>query len=314
MNTTHQDDKKDKTSWGEIIIEPPKKVIPAVNLGGMKPIHPSLPQVPIFMAINGPRNRGKSVLCFNLVSKKLGMYGDAFKPNNIFVWSPTAHMDKTYDELELKNHLGPEQISVGDLLNQILAAQKKHLENNNLSGVFILFDDITEVKDAWKFIETFGYTGRHYGIQGGFVAHKLSSVPRGVRTATQQWIIFQPHEQSEMEWIIESFSRRTTKEIWTIACLRAWSIDYNFVHIDFSQKEFERVYRSGFNEPLFTWEEQQQLDIKCLMQNPHPFSDPKHVEPKQWMKEWREHRKESRSRQRSRGKRNRSSTPEKLHQ
>lgn len=277
--------KESKIRWDPILIEPPKNPLPALSTLGMKPIHEDLPQIPICAAINGPRNRGKSVLCFNLVSKKPGMYGDAFKPNNLFVWSPTAHLDKTYDELKLQNHLGPEQISVQDLMVQMFSAQRKHLANDNLTGVFVLFDDITEERKAWEHIETLGYKGRHWHIHMMFVAHKLSAVPRGVRTATQQWIIFQPHEQSEMEWIIESFSRKETKPIWTMACLRAWSIDFNFVFIDFSQKEFQRIYRSGFSDPLFTWEEQQFLDIQCLMNS--PFEDPNHMEPKDWMKQWK---------------------------
>jgi len=54
---------------------------------------------------------------------------------------------------------------------------------------------------------------------------------------------------------MDMFSRQRTREIWEEALLRAWSIPYNFVYIDFERKETEEVYRSGFNDCLFTPEE-----------------------------------------------------------
>jgi hypothetical protein len=284
----NDENRKRKKSFAPIKIEVPKNKIPALSQEGMNEIHPDLPQIPFFVAVNGPRNRGKSVLAYNILSKKEGMYGNAFKPSNIFVYSPTTHLDKTFDDLELKNRWGPDQVSVEKLISDIYSQQMKHMETDNMTGVMMLFEDITKIRQAWPHIEDLGYMGRHWHIHVWYIAHKLSSIPRGVRTATQQWIIFQPHEQSELEWIIEMFSRRRTRDCWEAAVLRAWAIPHNFVYIDFEHSEFERIYRSGFDQPLFTLEEQRQLDIS-MMQS--PFKDPSHVEPKEWMKEFKKRRK-----------------------
>jgi hypothetical protein len=83
----------------------------------------------------------------------------------------------------------------------------------------------------------------------------MSSIPRGVRTQTQQWILFKPHEESERQWIMDMFSRKRTREIWEMALLRCWSQKYNFAYIDFEQEEPDLIYRSGLENPLFYPEE-----------------------------------------------------------
>lgn len=267
---------KNKRTHERINIEPPKHPPPALSMKGMGEIHPDLPQVPFFVGVNGPRKRGKSVLLYNLLQKKFGMYGKAFKENNIILYSPTNGLDGTFDDLKLKNKYGPDTCTVERLISDVYAQQEKYMETGNMTGVLMLFEDITKVRGAWPFIEDMGYTSRHRHIHVFYIAHKLSSVLRGVRTATQQWIIFKPHEQSETEWIMEMFSRKSTRHIWEAALLRAWSIKFNFAYIDYEEEEFDRIYRSGFHDPLFTPEEQAQLDPTYKIS---PFKDPDHEEP-----------------------------------
>lgn len=129
-------------------------------------------------------------------------------------------------------------------------------EANNMDDVLLVLEDVTKIRDAFVALEDLGYTGRHFGIQVLFIAHKMSSIFRGVRTQTQQWVLFEPHEQSEWQWVLEMFSRKKTQHIWEVALRRARDKPWGFVYIDFERKEFHEIYRSTFNEPLFTPQEQ----------------------------------------------------------
>jgi len=241
-------------SLSKISFDLPDEEPQSKKMAGMAPFHPDLPQVPFFVGVIGPRHSGKSVLLFNLLSKRAGMYGASFKDHNIIVYSPTKDKDPTLKQLRLKYQYGPET-DVGWLVNNIRTIQKSYMDANNMTGVLLVFDDATQLRGAWPHIESLSYTGRHDHIQVMYVAHKMSSIPRGVRTQTQQWIIYPPHEESEWQWILDMFAKNQTKAVWQNALARAWGQPYNFVIIDFEEKELDRKYRSGFHEPLFTTEE-----------------------------------------------------------
>ena len=214
----------------------------------------NLPQLPFTCIIVGPRHRGKTYLLKTILGKEKGMYGSYFEPENILLYSPTYDYDKTLHELKLKNVFKP-PIEMRTILGDIMEQQEKFREENNMNDILLVLEDITQIRGAWEVLETLGYTGRHLKIQTLAVGHKMSSIPRGVRTQTCQWILFMPNEQSEWEWILNMFSRRTTQNIWLDALRRCWKDPHNFAMIDFEQQDFDRIYRSGFNNPLFTAEE-----------------------------------------------------------
>lgn len=238
----------------EIVFDLPPEEPASKKMAGMKPFHPDLPQIPFFVGIIGPRHSGKSVFLYNLLSNRTGMYGASFKKNNIIVYSMTKDKDPTLKHLKLKNMYGP-PTSVAWLVQDIQTKQKAYLEAENMTGVLIVFDDATQLKEAWPSIEYLSYTGRHDHIHAMYVAHKMSSIPRGVRTQTQQWVIFKPHEESEWQWILDMFAKNATKAVWQNALARAWAKKHNFVLIDYEEKELDRIFRNGFHEPLFTSEE-----------------------------------------------------------
>jgi hypothetical protein len=230
--------------------EPPSK-----SLKGMKTIHPDMPQIPFFVGIIGPRHSGKSVWLFNVLGDMEGMYGASFKKDNIVLYSPTKDKDPTLKKLKLKHMYGP-PTSLEWIVNHLKSVQQGYMEANNMTGVLLVIDDATKLRNAWPSIEELSYTGRHDHIQTLYVAHKLSSVPRGVRTQTQQWILFIPHEESEKQWVYESFAPKEQIPLWRNAFMRAWHASpHNFIYIDYEEKDPNRIYRSGFHDPLFTAEE-----------------------------------------------------------
>lgn len=252
--TSATDQEKEWQHAARVEIKVPPKPPSSKNLKGMEPIHPNLPQIPFYVGIIGPRHSGKSVLLFNLLGQDKGMYGHAFKKNNIIFFSPTKDKDDTLKSLKLKWVYGP-PTDPALIVNYLQDQQKAHLDADNETGILLAFDDITQIRSAWGPLETLSYSGRHDHIHVIYVAHKMSSILRGVRTQTQQWLIYKPHEESERQWIMEMFARKRTWKVWEVALTRTWKIDYNFVYIDFECKEMDRIYRSGFNDPLFTAQE-----------------------------------------------------------
>lgn len=251
---------KSKHASGAFAIKPPPNPLPANDLDGLGPIHPDLPIPPFFIGVIGPRKRGKTVFLYSLLNpQEAGSYGSAFKKSNIVLFSPLGGQDKTLKLLDLKNMYGP-PMTVAALVQSICKDQTAHKEDDNMTGVLLVFDDITSCKEAWPSIEYLSYYSRHLHIHVMYVAHKMSSIPRGVRTQTQQWVLFKPHEESEIQWIMDMFARKRTRDIWEAALYRVWKEKFAFVYIDFEGDTMELIYRKGFHEPLFTPEEMQFID------------------------------------------------------
>jgi len=241
--------------WSRIEMKLPDKEPPSKSMKGMRELHPDLPQIPMFVAVVGPRHSGKSVLLYNLLQNYVGMYGWSFKKKNIVLYSPTKDKDPTLKELKLDHVYGPPE-TLEWLVSGLKNKQQAHMEADNMTGVLLVIDDATKLKNAWPAIEDLSYTGRHDHIQTIYVAHKMSAIPRGVRTQSQQWILFQPHEESEKQWVLESFAPREFIPIFRQAFMRAWlATPHNFIYINYEDKGNDRRYRSGFHDPLFTAEE-----------------------------------------------------------
>lgn len=237
------------------IIDPPRKQKRTVIDEYNEKINPNLPKLPFFTMIAGPRGSGKTNLICNLLDRKhKGSYANIFRPANVAVYKPTKQYDKSFDHLDLQHYYGP-NTNLRAVLVDIEKQQEQYKLDDNMLPVYLVLDDITQIKDAWIILEKLGYVGRHYGVQITAITHKLSSAPRGVRTQCQQWILFEPMEQSEVEWIYDTFASRKTKDIWAVALRRCWDIPYNFAYLNFEERDHDHIYHSGFNAPLFTPEE-----------------------------------------------------------
>lgn len=238
---------------------------------GQGVINERLPQLPFGVQIVGPRHSGKSYLLKHILGKSKGMYGSFFKKDNIVLFSPTLDFDKTLHDLKIK-HQYTTPTDVRWLVDELINQQEHYRQSDNMAPVLLVLDDVTQIRNAFVALEKLGYIGRHYNIHTVSVAHKMSSIFRGVRTQTQQWILFKPHEQSEWQWILDMFSMKRTQDLWLTALRRAWGVPFNFVYIDFERKEMQDIYRNGFNEPLFTEQEMQILE--GTNDSEEPYFDP----------------------------------------
>lgn len=222
-------------------------------------IHDDIPKPPFLFSLCGRRHSGKSVVLFNLLSDEEGMWQNAYTKDNIILVSETYPFDMTLHGLKLKKENILTNMETLDAdLQAIFKRQSEFVEDNNDRPLLIIFEDITQCLPALAKITTMGYQGRHKNVDIAYVTHKLSSIPRGARTQTQQWAIFDPVEGSERRWFYETFADNQSKEIWIAATRRAWAIPHNFVFID-REAIPERMYRNGFHDPLFTPEEYAQL-------------------------------------------------------
>ena len=205
------------------------------------------------------------------------MYGHFFRPENIILFSPTYDFDETLHHLKLKNVYTPPS-DVCDLVEDIITQQDNYKTNNNMAPVLLVLEDVTQIRNAWVAMERLGYTGRHYNIHVIAIAHKLSSIFRGVRTQCQQWILYKPHEQSEFEWILDTFSRRSTKNIWEQELKRIWAKKYEFVYINFENEK--HIYRQGFHDPIQALEA---LEVGTFVidNGQHPEEDEDSLEQKE---------------------------------
>lgn len=241
---------------------PPKRAASAAQRKGTGFIHPNLPQLPCTVLMLGPRKTGKSMTLRNMIDPtRPGSYGHALQDGNVVIYSPTKEYDDTLTSLNLKNIYGPPD-DVGMIIEDIKREQERNQLQNNMADVLLILEDCSVVPNAWSYVRTLGYSGRHYGMHTIAIAHKLTLVDRGIRTQQQQWLLFRPHEESERESILESFSAPgDSRKIWRTALYRAWKTPYNFVYIDFERGgDMTSIYRSGFNESLFLPEEMAMLD------------------------------------------------------
>jgi Poxvirus A32 protein len=230
-----------------------------------KDIHPSLFQRPFFAGNIGPRHSGKSNLLKNMLQKTKGFYGKSFG-TNICLFSTTYSEDDTLHDLEIPN-VYEEESEFPFILNHILQFQEKQTKEGNQLPVLLIFEDVTKMRGVWPILEQLAYTGRHKDIHVIYNCHKLSSIPRGVRTQTQQFCLFAPHEESEFQWYLDMLSRRSTQKIWSQALLRLFAEPYSFLTIDYERKSLADKLRKGFNEPFFTPEELQVVGI-CNQHEP----------------------------------------------
>lgn len=270
QNVKDSGDNRSKAGkWGRIQLKVPKvrKDNPFMVKFNAQ-IHPDLPKPPMLVCLCGKRNSGKSVTLANLLDTKTdGMWGKAFTKDNIILVSETYRWDLTLHGLKLPpENVLTDMSTLESDLKAIFEKQAELVEDDNDRPVLLVFEDITQCLAALNWIMSMGYKGRHLNVQIAYVAHKMSSIPRGARTQTPQWLVFNPVEGSERRWFFEMFADPKSRHIWEAACDRAWSIPYNFVYIN-REAPMENMYRSGFHDPLFTPEEFAQLF------NPKFFND-----------------------------------------
>lgn len=172
-----------------------------VNLHDTKqPAHPFPhnflpdPQKCFRMLIFSPSNSGKSNLIKNLITRKEFGYTSYYK-NNIFLFSPTIHIDPIWQNLSLpKTHLYDDWDE--KIVENIMAYASKQ------GGALLVLDDMITSSDAingkrGNLLKKLFYQGRHHKISIILVSQKLKDIPLGMRINATHVICFDLRNKNE---------------------------------------------------------------------------------------------------------------------
>lgn len=197
------------------------------------------PQKCFRLLIFSPSNSGKSNVIKNLITRPQFGYSDFYK-QNIFLFSPTIHVDPIWKDLSLpKTHLYDEWDE--RIVENILAYASKH------NGAMLVLDDMITSSDAvngkrGNLLKKIFYQGRHHKVSIILVSQKLKDIPLGMRINSTHIICFDLRNKNEEEaFLSENNYIDNLPEKYS----QATSEKYNFLYIN---KENGKAYHNFTKE------------------------------------------------------------------
>lgn len=171
-----------------------KKIVKKID----KYINDELPNPnPAFrMCVYAPSYSGKSYFINKLLTDKKYGYYKIFKPNNIYVFSPTFKSDSSYDELKDKMKKADYDNAMNyldyDKIEEIIKEQKDMKRRKQAEPVLFLIDDlITQIPSrGFSKITDLFFSGRHAFISIILTSQTFKSVPKAIRLNADSNIYF----------------------------------------------------------------------------------------------------------------------------
>jgi energy-coupling factor transporter ATP-binding protein EcfA2 len=201
----------------------------------------------------GRSGSGKSVLLSNLLTRP-EFYGTYFKPDNRFLYSPTADIDSVADEMNIpkKNRVIKDMKCKLETLWKTREQEVKRKGGAHMcEPLCVVFDDLTgnnKLQNSKVFIRYFT-AGRHLGILSFVCVHKISALKRVCRLNTNYIFIFQS-TNTEVEVLLKEQRPSTlTKEQFEQLIKYCWTEPHSFMYIDNTQPEKSR-YRMNLDKIL----------------------------------------------------------------
>jgi GTPase SAR1 family protein len=154
------------------------------------------PQKCFRLLIFSASNSGKSNVIKNLITRLEFGYSKYYK-QNIFLFSPTIHVDPIWQDLSLpKTHLYDERDE--RIVENILAYASQH------NGALLILDDMITSSDAvngkrGNLLKKIFYQGRHHKVSIILVSQKLKDIPLGMRINSTHIICFDLRNKNEEE-------------------------------------------------------------------------------------------------------------------
>jgi energy-coupling factor transporter ATP-binding protein EcfA2 len=205
------------------------------------------------IALIGRTGSGKSVLLSNLLTRE-EFYGTFFKPENRYLFSPTADVDSVADEMNIPKK---NKVSSGmkGRLEAIWTKRAQEVKQaggaHNVEPMCLVFDDLTgnvKLQNSKVFQQVFT-AGRHLGILSFVCVHKISALKRVCRLSCNYIYIFQS-TNTEVEILVkEQRPSCLTKEQFADLISYCWEGDYDFLSINNIKPEKER-YMHNLTELL----------------------------------------------------------------
>ena len=216
-------------------------------------------RVPSAGALLGPTASGKTSSVVALLIPG-GPYAKVF--DSIWLFSPSARIDSTYEPLEkhIKTLKGGGVVAEWDLkkLNEIIDEQRKITEEEKLrnekkplTSCLLIMDDWTDHPEYMKsgIITQLFVRNRHYGLSVFCLSQKMTSIGLTCRVNFRWVIVWRLRSHKEMECILHELSAihpmQTLLEMYDMAVNDE---DYSFWYVNMSARKKEDMFYIRFEE------------------------------------------------------------------
>ena len=234
-----------------------------------KPIHSDLPQIPLSLAVVGPSRCGKSNLVRNILMNP-NYYKNMF--DYIFIFCQSIEFNGDYDDIKSKSYEELENYNPNskkkhklvvnkydhfdqEIIAQILEEQANIIRQygqKRSPEILMLYDDVIDDPSFLNsnLLKSISTRGRHMNISVIISSQKLSLINTTIRANLTSIILFCPATMSEVDFFIEANVSKSQRKQFMECCKKVWETPYQFIMIDYLNRNLERRFRHGFSKPL----------------------------------------------------------------
>ena len=209
-----------------------------------------IPKLGASIIISGKSGSGKSVLLYNLMTRK-EFYGGAF--DRVFLISPTADQDDVQRALKIKPSCIftdlKEAVAALAVIERLQTAQIEKVGSGKAKKICIIYDDVVghqKFMNSPEFVGSF-IRSRHWNCTTFLLTQSFMRVPRICRLQAS-FIVFFPLSRSEANTVVEEFCPpRITPREFEVMLMDVLEEKYQFFCINMRVPMPER-YRKGLGE------------------------------------------------------------------
>ena len=237
------------------------KVEPVIKIKDdySEPPHPNLLRMPFSLLLVAPKGSGKTTILHNL----LVWYYSYF--DNVFIFSPTIHMDLKWKKLIERLQIPPENLftsyresEVSNLMGIIKDYNNCVEENNDKIKCLLIFDDIIEQLPKGKKISSLNKLAmnhRHFNISHIIVSQSFKKIDPVVRSNTTGLVLFNTDNSAERAKIVEELCGNLGRAKFEKSWIDCVSKKYGFMFLNYDTRliyeNFDRVIGDLDCEPEY---------------------------------------------------------------
>jgi hypothetical protein len=222
------------------------------------------PKLPCRSILLGPSGAGKGVLLQNLI---LDIYKDCF--SRIYIWSPSIHVDKTWEPVKkyIESTIGFESdddqfyydyYKHSDL-EKVINDQMKistYMKNNNhkkLYSILVIVDDFAdspEFSRHSKLLHSLFTRGRHSFISSMVSTQKASALATIIRVNATEWYVFRLRSYQDLQMVLEELGAIENKQTILDIYNKATSEPYSFLYVNLRATDKNEIFKIRFDQKL----------------------------------------------------------------
>lgn len=216
----------------------------------LKNLNPLLPCVPHRWVLAAPSKSGKTTFIVNMFKK--GYFKGVWKPDNIIVFSRTAHLDDKIKQIPSNNFFNEYSQEVMDDIFQQQEEILNYKGKKKMPQVLVILDDMlgTDALATNSILNKYIHICRHYNVSIWISTQKYTGVPRTVRINSDVLTMWRPYNMSELDSILDEHSSKANRKDMHKALMDIFKEPYQFFHCDYSCYDLNKRYRRGFEQFL----------------------------------------------------------------